>query len=424
MSYRVEEIKNSVKLHCIKTDKFKTNLISVFLSVPLDRKTITYNAIIPAVLRRGTKNLNSQEKISIELENMYGATFDCGVEKIGDNQILKFYLELINDEFIENNDNTLNRGINLLLDIIFNPLVENNQFKKEYVETEKDNIKQIIEAKIDNKDRYAFDRCIEEMHKNKVYGLYKYGYVEDLNKINEQNLYEHYKKLINIAKIDIFVSGNINQTEALNYIKYNENIQKLSPRIDIHIVNDEKTLELDNNKPKVVTEKMDVTQGKLVIGTEVNLNEKDSKYKISLYNVILGESATSKLFQNVREKASLAYTARSNYIKPKNNIYIRCGIEIQNFEKAVNIIYEQLEAMKNGEFTEEDIENAKKYIISGLKITKEEQDSELTYYFGQELSDKFTTFEEYEEKINKITREDIKKVAQNIKVNTIYFLRN
>lgn len=424
MSYRVEEIKNSVKLHCIKTDKFKTNLISVFLSVPLDRKTITYNAIIPAVLRRGTKNLNSQEKISIELENMYGATFDCGVEKIGDNQILKFYLELINDEFIENNDNTLNRSINLLLDIIFNPFVENNKFKKKYVETEKDNIKQIIEAKIDNKDRYAFDRCIEEMYKNKVYGLYKYGYVEDLNKINEQNLYEYYKKLINIAKIDIFVSGNINQTQALNYIKYNENIQKLSPRIDIHIVNAEKTLESDNNKPKVVTEKMDVTQGKLVIGTEVNLNEKDSKYKISLYNVILGESATSKLFQNVREKASLAYTARSNYIKPKNNIYIRCGIEIQNFEKAVNIIKEQLEAMKNGEFTEEDIENAKKYIKSGLKTTKEEQDSELTYYFGQELSDKFTTFEEYEEKINKITREDIQKVAQNIKVNTIYFLRN
>ena len=424
MSYKTEEIKKSVKLHCIGTEKFKTNLIAVFLSVPLDRKTVTYNAIIPAVLRRGTNNLKSQEKISIALENMYGATFDCGVEKTGDNQILKFYLEMVNDEFLETKESNLSKGINLLLDIIFNPLVENNQFNEEYLKTEKENMKQIIEAKIDNKDRYAFDRCVEEMYKNKIYGLYKYGYVEDLSKIDGQNLYEHYKKLIDTAKMDIFVSGDISEDEVLNTVKRNENVQKLQSRTDIHIINAEKSSDFNNEKPKVIEEKMDVTQGKLVIGTDVKLDEEDSKYKISLYNVILGEGATSKLFQNVRERESLAYTARSNYIKPKNNIYIRCGIEIQNYEKAVNVIKEQLEAMKNGDFTEEDIENAKKYMIAGLRTTREEQDSELTYYLGQELSDKFTTFEEYEEKISKVTKEDIQKVAQNIKINTIYFLRN
>ncbi len=424
MSYKTEEIKKSVKLHCIGTEKFKTNLIAVFLSVPLDRKTVTYNAIIPAVLRRGTNNLKSQEEISIALENMYGATFDCGVEKTGDNQILKFYLEMVNDEFLETKESNLSKGINLLLDIIFNPLVENNQFNEEYLKTEKENMKQIIEAKIDNKDRYAFDRCVEEMYRNKIYGLYKYGYVEDLSKIDGQNLYEHYKKIINTAKIDIFVSGDINEDEVLSTVKKNENVQKLQSRTDIHIINAEKSFDFNNEKPKVIEEKMDVTQGKLVIGTDVKLDEEDSKYKISLYNVILGEGATSKLFQNVRERESLAYTARSNYVKPKNNIYIRCGIEIQNYEKAVNVIKEQLEAMRNGDFTEEDIENAKKYMIAGLRTTREEQDSELTYYLGQELSDKFTTFEEYEEKISKVTKEDIQKVAQNIKINTIYFLRN
>lgn len=424
MSYKTEEIKNSVKLHCIETEKFKTNLLSVFLTVPLDRNTVTYNAIIPAVLRRGTNNLKSQEKISIELENMYGATFDCGIEKTGDNQILKFYLEMVNDEFLENDKCNLEKGIKLLFDIIFNPLVENNKFNGEYLKTEKENLKQIIEAKIDNKDRYAFERCIEEMYKNKIYGLYKYGYIEDLQKIDEQNLYEHYKKLINTAKIDIFVSGNIKQDEVLNIIKQNENIEKLQPRTDIHIIDTEKPAISDNEKINEIQDKMDVTQGKLVIGTDVKFDEEDSKYKIALYNVILGESATSKLFQNVREKESLAYTARSNYIKQKNNIYIRCGIEIQNYEKAVKVIKEQLEAMKNGDFTNEDIENAKKYVVSGLKTIREEQDSELTYYLGQELSDKFTTFEEYEAKINKVTKEDIQKVAQNIKINTIYFLRN
>jgi len=423
MSYKTEELKKSIKLHCIGTEKFKTNLIAVFLSMPLDRTAVTYNAIIPAVLRRGTNNLKSQEEISIALENMYGATFDCGIEKTGDNQILKFYLEMVNDEFIETKDN-LSKGINLLLDIIFNPLVENGSFNEEYLKTEKENMKRIIEAKIDNKDRYAFERCVEEMYKNKIYGLYKYGYVEDLEKMDGKNLYEHYKKLIDTAKIDIFVSGNIKEDNVVDITKQNENIQKLQERIDIHVINAEKSSDFNNEEEKEFEEKMDITQGKLVIGTDVSLNEEDSKYKISLYNVILGEGATSKLFQNVRERESLAYTARSNYIKQKGNIYIRCGIEIQNYEKAVSVIKEQLEAMKNGDFTEADIENAKKYVQAGLRTTVEEQDAELTYYFGQELSDKFTTFEQYEEKINKVTKEDIQKVAQNVKINTIYFLRN
>lgn len=422
MSYKIEELKKGIKLHCISTDKFKTNLVSVFLTMPLDRKNVTANAMIPAVLRRGTNNLNSQEKISIELENMYGATFDCGIEKTGDNQILKFYVEMVNDEFLPKQENMLKKGINLLLDIIFNPLVVNNQFNPNYVQTEKENMKKIIEAKIDNKDRYAYERCIEEMYKNKTYGLYKFGYVEDLEQINSINLYEQYKKVVSTAKIDIFVSGNITSEEIETYVKQNEDIENLQERIDIHITDGSKpNLNEEENK---IEEKMDVTQGKLVIGTDVDFNEEYSKYKIALYNIILGESATSKLFQNVREKESLAYTAKSNYVRQKNNIYIICGIEIQNYEKAISVIKKQLEDMKRGQFTEDDIQDAKKYIISGLKTTREEQDSEITYYFGQELSGSLVTFEEYEEKINNITKEDIEKVANSISINTIYFLRN
>lgn len=422
MSYKAKQIKEGIKIHSITTDKFKTNLLSVFLTVPLSKETVTYNALIPAVLRRGTANLKSQEEISIELENMYGATFDCGIEKTGDNQILKFYLEMVNDEFLPNQEQTLKKGINLLLDIIFNPLVESNQFKEEYVKSEKENLRKIIDAKIDNKDRYAFDRCIEEMYKNTTYGLYKYGYTENLEKITSKNLYEQYIKLIQTAKIDIFVSGDINEEEVINNIQENYNVNRLQKRPDIHIMGNLKTN--NSNSPKIIEEKMDVTQGKLVIGTDVNYNEENNKYKISLYNVILGEGATSKLFQNVRERESLAYTARSNYIRQKGNIYIRCGIEIPNYEKAVAVIEEQLEDMKNGKFTEEDIENAKKYIIAGLKTTKEEQDSEVSYYFGQEISGEYTSFEEYENEIKKVTKQDIENVAKSISINTIYFLRN
>ena len=137
-----------------------------------------------------------------------------------------------------------------------------------------------------------------------------------------------------------------------------------------------------------------------------------------------GGTANSKMFQNVREKASLAYTASSSYIKAKNNIFIKCGIEIENYEKALNIIKEQLEDMKTGKFEEQDIADAKRSIISTVKTITEEQDTEITYYFGQEISNIKYTLEEYIEQINKVSKEQIEDLAKKIKINTIYFLRD
>ena len=425
MSYKIKKLKENIKAHLIQTPKFKTNLISIFLTLPLSRDNVTKNALIPAVLKSGTKNLDTQEKISIELENMYGANLDCGIEKIGDNQIIKFYLETINDNFLPKQENLLDKSINLLLDIIFNPVVEENHFNNQYVETEKQTIKRLIEGKIDNKDIYALDRCIEEMYKDKPFGLYKYGYTEDLETINEHNLYEYYKNLISNAKIDIFVSGDFDDNKIIELLNNNENIKKLSDREDNHIINNEQTEKKTKIEDiKILNESKDVTQGKLVIGMDIDYYKENSKYAMCLYNVILGESATSKLFQNVREKASLAYTARSNYVRQKNNIFIRCGIEIENYDKAVQIINKQLEDMRNGNFTDEDIENAKKYMVSGIKTVADEQDSEITYYLGQELSGNLTNFEEYIEKIQAVTKEEILDIANNINTNMIYFLKN
>lgn len=424
MSYEIKNIKNGIKTHLIKTNKFKTNLFAIFLTMPLDRNTVTQNALIPAVLRMGTAKLKSQEEISIELENMYGATLDGGVDKIGDNQVLKFYLETLNDNFLPNKENISNKAIELLLDIVFNPLVENNEFKKEYVASEKKTIKRLIEGRIDNKDMYAYTRCVEEMYKEEPYGLYKFGYVENLEKIDESNLYEYYTKLLNEAKIDIFVSGNFQDKKIINEIIANPSIQKLPEREDKHIINTEETEKKKEVKLQIIKEQKDVTQGKLVIGLDINYYEPNSKYAMCLYNVILGESATSKMFQNVREKAGLAYSARSTYVRQKNNIFIRAGIEIENFDKALKIIEEQLEDMKNGNFSEEDIENAKKYMVAGIKTVQDEQDSEITYYMGQEMSGKMISFEDYINKINWVSRADIEKIANNINLNTIYFLKN
>ena len=421
MQYKENEIKKGIKLHEIQTDKFKTNLIAVFLTMPITRENVTKNALISAVLRRGSKNMPTLAQISKDMEEMYGASFDCGIDKTGDNHVLKFYIETINDNYIPQKDeNMLKTAIEKLLEIIFNPLIESNSFKKEYIEQEKENIKRIIKGKTDNKARYAFDRCLEEMYKNKPYGLYKYGYIEDLEKITAESLYEYYKKMISKCKIDIFVSGNID--EVTEMIKNNENIQKLSDRESQYILN--KIERKEKVEEKEIIEKMDVTQGKIVMGLDLHLENENQMYDTVVYNAILGGSANSKMFQEVREKASLAYTAGSNYIRYKSNIFIKCGIEIKNYQKAMEIIQKQLEDMKNGMFTDEDIENAKKGIISGIKSIDDEQDTQITYLFGHEITNINTTEDEYIKRINNVTKEDIIKVAQSIAINTVYFLKN
>lgn len=422
MKYNEIDIKNGIKLHTIKTEKFKTNLIAVMLTTKLDRKNITKNALIPAVLRRGTKFMQTQEEINKKMEDMYGASFDCGLDKTGDNQILKFYMETVNNEFLpQDAENMIKNSIEKIFEIIFNPYLENGVFKKEYVEQEKENIKQIIDGKIDSKARYALDRCIEEMYKNEPFGLYKFGYVEDLKDINEKNLYEYYLELIKTCKIDIYISGIVDEN-IHNIIKQNENIEKLEERKP-----DFKEFELvkkENEEAKEIQESMEVTQGKLIIGLDVNILDKDARYKIMIYNSLLGGSANSKLFQNVREKASLAYTASSSYYRFKNNIFINCGIDIPNYQKALEIIKKQIEDMKNGDFTDEEIENAKNGIIASIKTIDDEQDTEITYYFGQELSGTKTTLEEYIENIQKVNKADVLEVAKQISINTIYFLKN
>lgn len=422
MKYNEIDIKNGIKLHTIKTEKFKTNLIAVMLTTKLDRKNVTKNALIPAVLRRGTKFMQTQEEINKKMEDMYGASFDCGLDKTGDNQILKFYMETVNNEFLpQDAENMIKSSIEKIFEIIFNPYLENGVFKKEYVEQEKENIKQIIDGKIDSKARYALDRCIEEMYKNEPFGLYKFGYVEDLKDINEKNLYEYYLELIKTCKIDIYISGIVDEN-IHNIIKQNENIEKLQERKP-----DFKEFELtkkEKEEAKEIQESMEITQGKLIIGLDVNILDKDARYKIMIYNSLLGGSANSKLFQNVREKASLAYTASSSYYRFKNNIFINCGIDIPNYQKALEIIKKQIEDMKNGDFTDEEIENAKNGIIASIKTIDDEQDTEITYYFGQELSGTKTSLEEYIENIQKVSKEDVLEVAKQISINTIYFLKN
>ena len=419
------DLKQGIKAHFIKTDKYKTDLTCVIITTALNRENVTKNALIPFILRRGNMKLKNQYLINRELENLYGASFNCGIDKMGDNVVLKFYIESISNEYALNNENILKSCVETLLDIVFNPIQENGILNNEFLEVEKENLKKVINSKIDEKDSYALDRCISNMYGDNGFGLYKYGYVEDVDSITVEELSEYYKWLVDNSKIDIFISGNIDNDDMKKVLEENENIRKLKPRIENYILNNEFTeVKTPVTEEKNMEESMNVTQGKLVIGLDVTKPIDNLQEIAFVYNAILGDGANSMMFQNVREKASLAYSAKSMFVKQKLNIFIRCGIQIENYKKAVDLIKVQLENIKEGKFTDEDIENAKTYLISGIKTIEEEQDTEVVFYIGQEISKVNMTLEEYIEKISNVTRENIINFASSVKVNTVYFLTN
>lgn len=391
----------------LQTNKFKTNLCSVFLTLPLKKETVTKNALLVSVLRRGTKKLTTQEEISKKLEEMYGAGFNCGVDKIGNYHVLKFYLETLDNKYVLNNENNLQDGIDLLLEIIFNPLIENEAFKKEYVEQEKENLSKMLLSRKDNKASYAIERLIEEMFDGEPYSLYKYGNIEDLKNIDEKNLYEYYKKIIKESKVDLFILGENIENIKIPNIKTN-----LLEKIDIK--------HFKTGKTKIVKESLDVTQGKLIIGLNApNTN----KMAVSLFNTVLGGGANSKLFQNVREKESLAYSASSSYIRRQNTILIKTGIEIANYEKTLNIIKKQLEEIKNGNISDEEFDAAKELLISSISLIPESAEDMIAFYFDQSLFEENLTVQDYIMKLKNITKEQIIEIAKQVTMDTIYFLK-
>ena len=438
-----------IKIKRFENNKFKTNEIAVFATIKQTQENATKNALIPAVLRRGSTNYRNQLEISKKLENMYGANFNCGVDKSGDYIILKFFIETINNEYSDSKENLAQEAFNLLTDIVFNPLVENDGFNINYVKQEKDNLAKIINSKKDDKANYAYQRCIEEMFKNNPYGIYKYGSPQDLEKINEKNLYGYYLNIIQNSQIFIYINGknanSINVDENINNnfkIAFNNNSNEYNENDDLQEKNenneiednknteikDNKNIEIVDNKNtklevlqpiNIVKEKLDVTQGKLIIGLNA---PSENKYAVTMYNTILGGGANSKLFQNVREKESLAYYASSRYIRRKNAIIIRTGIELANYDKAVKVIKEQLEEMKKGNISDYELASAKTLILASLKLIPESQEDIMAFDFDQDVFNENLTFEQYYKKIENITLKEIIDVANQVRINTIYYL--
>lgn len=399
-----------MKIKKIETKKFKTNVYALYLTIPLTKENVTYNALIPTVLKRGCEKYNNQLEISKKLEEMYDATFGIGITKVGNNEVLKFYLESLNNNYLPNNEDLSKTSIEMLLNIVMNPYLVNGKFDDDYVEQEKENLKKVIESRKDNKDTYATNRLLEEMFKEEPYGLYKFGNIDEIDNITSKKLYEKYKELIKNSEKYLYIVGDV---ENLNIESYNidEKEITISKEFPVKI----------SEKENIVKEQMDVTQGKLVIGLNTPNNKQEV---IALYNTILGKGANSKLFLNVREKEGLAYSAGSTYLKRNNAIIISTGIEVSKYNKAVEVIKNQLKDMEDGNITEKEMKDAKQFINAGLNLINESSENMIEYRFDKDLYNEEIDIEKYRKEIEEIKKEDIVKVAKQVKIDTIYFLGN
>ncbi len=411
------EIGKNVKLTLIPESKFKTNLISVYIQRKLDRNEVTKNALLPGILKSGCNKYKTLGQLTDREEELYGSYLHAGASKRGESQVLGFSILSVNEKYLD--EKILGQCIEFLNEIINNPLVIDGGFNEEYLNIEKEILKDSIMSIINDKGNYAMKRTNEIMFEGEPYSINGKGYIEDLDNIDRVGLYEHYKEVLKTSPIEIMIEGEFEETEVVELIK--EKFQFDRGNI-IDIPKEEYYKEVD--KVKEVKETMDIAQGKLVMGYRCNVDYLDEEkyYSLLLGSRILGGGADSKLFINVREKESLCYTIYSTIQKSKSTMMVCSGIEAQNYEKTVNLVKEQVQKLKDGDITESEISNAKIAFINSLNSLNDEIGRISDFYFSQSISKNKSDLDQIKNMINKSTKEDIVEAVKNIELDTIYFL--
>ena len=410
-------INNGVNLYYIEDDKYKTLSIALYLHRPMTREEVTKNSLLSDVLKSGTSTYPSMREISRCLEEMYGTSYDVSVSRRGGIQSLVASCSVVSESVV--GENLIPKAVELIFDFMFNPATENDGFVESYVETEKKNLKDNIESLVNDKRAYADFRCMEEMCAGESAGINEYGYVEDLPLLNAKNLYEHYKNIITKSPLDIFVVGKCD-IESVRTI-----LEKQLKKYDFDIT--PVTIEKINAKKgevKNIEEEFDVAQGKLALGLRTFIGANHPMYyPLLVGNSILGAGAHSKLFNNVREKSSLAYYVSSRLDKFSEIMLISSGIEFKNYDRAKKEILEQLDMVRKGEFTEEELDISKDYIITQYRSYLDNPYMLRSFYLGQLLMGCVSTVDEAIENVRSVTKEQIVEAFSQITLDTVYFLK-
>lgn len=414
------QLAENVNLHIIQCDNFKTTSINIFIPCELASDVYTLRAAVPYVLARGTQNHPDRKCINKYMKDLYGATYSCGVRKYGFDQILNFGISTVDDRYVNSSDNLFEHAVGFLHELIFEPLRDNGVFRQDYVVQERDNLKQQILSIINDKEEYAKFRLNELMNPGEPYTRCVFGDINEINSVNADLLWNVYKETVFEMPMDIFVVGNVElqQVEDAFVKKFNFTARKPHTHHDIKNIYPQEV--------KQFKETANVKQGKLNIGYRTNIQPlSDDHFKLCMFNEIFGGGANSKLFVNVREKSSLCYSVYSSVNKFTRQMSVATGIEPANKQKAYDLINLQLDAMRKGDISDFEMDCAKKEYRTSLRAVSDSATAAVNFYYGNIIAaGKFVSPEEYNQNTEKVTKDDIVNIANQIKEDSVFFLTN
>ena len=415
------ELFQGVHFNVIPSEKFKTNYLSVCFVVPLEKENVHLTALVPKILSRGCRRFPDMAGISERLEYLYASEIAPIYVKRAESLIVGFCADFVKDAYIPDGEDLLGGVTDLLFDILFDPLVENESFRADYTESEKIDLINTIRAKINNKAAYAKERCTEIMFGARPYGLSEFGTAEDVHNATAKQVYERYEHILRTAPVEIFFGGECDIDRLARVIR--SRVPASASRKTVFPAREF----LDGLPDEVteVTDEMPVAQGKLVMGLRmggVSVNSEDAA-AFSVFNEIFGGSPSSKLFMNVREAMSLCYYCRSMPDMFMSAMFISSGIETENRDKACEAILAQLDAMKNGEFSEEDIADAKRSLCNAYRELDDSMSALCLWHLSRIIFDNPLTPEQMMTRIEAVTADQIMAAANKTALDSVYFIK-
>lgn len=419
--FHSEAIGDGFTVHVAPTDKFKTTSIRLVMRRNLQEETYSDTAVIPFVLRRGTRYLPTSREIARHLEQLYGAQFSADIGKLGETQSVELFAQVAHEKFLPEQTGLTEAAFKFLGEALLQPRLEEGRFMADYVRQEAETLRRRIEGTINNPPQYAVNRLREEMCKDEPFGLHKYGNKDELAQVQAGPLYEHYDDVLATSPVDLFVVGPVEPATVARLV--GEHIRL--PRQEVRSVPAVVVPGGERAGVETVTEDQPVQQGVLTLGYRTGVTYADDDYAALLvYNGILGGFPHSKLFVNVREKASLAYFASSQLETTKGVLIIAAGIAVDQYERALDIIRAQVEAIAAGDVSDAELEQTKKGLINGMLSGRDSPSRMMGVQYVGIVNGRERPTEATIAEVRSVTKADVRRVADRLREDTVYFLRS
>ncbi len=422
MEFNRTELMPGVFLSHLRSDKFKTACMSVTLLTQLRRETAAMNAVIPFVLRRGTTRYGDMEQLSRRMDELYGAAVEPVVRRIGEIQCIGFYGSFPEPDYLPGGEALLGDTCALMAQLLLDPATRGGLLLPQYVDSEREKLLDIIRSRVNDKRSYALTRCIEEMCCYEDFAVSRFGSESEAENIHYKKLTRHYRELIQTCPVEIFYCG---KTDFKAVSAAMRDAFSAMPRgeIDYDIGTDLRMNAVEDHV-RFVEEEMDVTQGKLVLGFRLGecMEEPDIP-ALYVFNAVYGSGATSKLFMNVREKLSLCYYASSAVYLHKGIMLVSSGIEFDKLDAARDEILAQLDSVRRGEITDDELRSAKKSVASDLRAVQDSIGELEGFYLSQALDGLDYGPAELAALAEDVTKEEVQAIAKSIECDLIYFLK-